>query len=144
MFSEKDLLFLSPEKPLTDVSVGGFARQVLILSRAADYPDQERVFLEKILGAAQLNLAQDTCFVSLTESPQHFALMPFLKTKQPAHVLVFGCTPAEWGLRIEAPMYLPLFFQQTTWLWADSLATLEPNREQKGKLWSALQVLFLK
>lgn len=139
MFSEKDLLFLVPEPLPGATAEGGFARRVLIISSLGDAG--ARAFLEKVLGAVQLNLAQDTLFVALQSGGQ-VALTPLLREKQPTQVLVFGLKPDDLGLHVQPVLYQPVNFLQTNLLFADDLATLEPDRDRKTRLWAALKTLF--
>jgi hypothetical protein len=142
MFSDDDLLFVAPEQALSELVKGNFARRVLVLQLEGARPLEERDFLLKILAAAQVNLDHDT-HLAMIPAGKALAVTPYLKEKEPAIVLVFGLPPAQIGLQIPAPSYEPFTFYGCTWLFADSLATLEPDKQRKGQLWKALQVLFL-
>ena len=143
MFSNDDLIFLAPDFPLLEHAEGNFARRVLLVLAAADQSAEERQFLSKVLAAANLNLLQDTLLVELPDETTPVSLLPALKTKQPGHVLVFGRTPESLGLSIQANWYQPFLFYHTTFLFAEKLSTLEPDKARKGQLWRALQTMFL-
>lgn len=143
MFSNDDLIFLAPEFPLLDHAEGNFARRILVVLAASDNPVEERQFLTKVLAAANLNLLQDTLLVDLPESATAVSILPALKTKQPTHVLVFGLEPKTLGLTIQANWYQAFLFYHTTFLFAENLSALEPDKVRKGQLWRALQTMFL-
>jgi hypothetical protein len=121
---------------------GGFARRVLILAAATGDEVANRAFLEKVLAAAQIQLATDALLAKI--APEGAArLFPDFSLQQPAFVLVFGLAPAQLGLRLDAPAYRPFAFSGAQWLFADALADLEPDRAKKSQLWAALQAMFL-
>jgi hypothetical protein len=143
MFSPDELIFIAPERTASDLSEGGFARRIWVL--ALDEPANSGAntdFLTKVLAAANLNLEKDTLFAAIPASePVNFSTD--LKRKQPEHVLVFGLHPSQLGLTIETPLYRPIAFYGVTWLFADALSVLEPDKSRKGQLWSALKQMFL-
>lgn len=143
MFSPDELIFLVPERRASDLSEGGFARRVWVL--ALNEPSKsggDKDFLAKVLAAVNLNLEKDTLFAAIPAlEPVNFSTD--LKEKQPEHVIVFGLKPSQLGLTIEAPLYRPVVFYGVTWLFADALPVLEPDKDRKGQLWSALKQMFL-
>lgn len=142
MFSTNDLLFPVPEPGAQPAGAGGFARRVLVVRSSDAGSVAAEPFLSKILAAANLNLAQDTLLIDCPE-PGGLRLLPVLKSRQPTHVLVFGATPELLGLRLQAPLYQAFYFYNTTFLFADKLSLLEPDKNRKGQLWRALQGIFL-
>lgn len=142
MFSERDLLFQVPEQSILGRARGGFAKLVWVLSAGADNTPGGLDFLSKVLTAARLNLEHDTLYV---EVPPHtpVSILPALKEKHGEHILVFGLSPAEIGIVADFPRYVPTPFYGSTFLFADALAVLEPDKVLKGKLWQALQQMFL-
>ena len=141
MFLPDELLFLSPDHPAPSAVAGSFARRVYVLALAEPAFPGNKDFLFRVLSAVHLNLDKDTLFAEFPESMQ-CSFVQELKSKQPEHVLVFGATPAQLGLRIEAPLYQPLVFYGATWLFADALSVLEPDKNKKGQLWAALKQIF--
>ena len=143
MFTPDDLIFLSPEHMTLDRTVGGFARKVWVLALSEPAAaGSNRDFLAKVLAAAQLNFDKDTLFTEIPASePVNFSTD--FKRKQPDYVLVFGLPPAQLGLTIETTPYRPVLFYGATWLFADALSVLEPDKNRKGQLWSALKQMFL-
>lgn len=142
MFSERDLIFRVPQQSILDFARGGFARQVWVLSAATAGQAEALDFLTKILAAARLNLGQDTLFVQVPDHAQ-ISILPALKEKHGEFILVFGLSPSDIGLTADIPMYSPLPFYGSTFLFADALSRLEPDKALKSRLWQALQQMFL-
>lgn len=143
MFSPDELIFLAPERRASGLAEGGFARRVWILALAEPpFAAANRDFLAKVLAAVQLNFEKDTLFAEIPAS-EPFNFSTDLKHKQPEYVLVFGLPPAQLGLTIEMSLYRPVLFYGATWLFADALSVLEPDKNRKGQLWSALKQMFL-
>jgi hypothetical protein len=143
MYTPDELIFLAPERNLLAFSEGGFARRVWVIALAEpQVSSNNRDFITKVLAAANLNLEKDTLFAEIPASePVNFS--SDWHHKQPDHILVFGLPPAQLGLAIEAASYKPIAFYGATWLFADPLSMLEPDKNKKGLLWSALKQMFL-
>ena len=143
MFSPDELIFTAPERTALDFSEGGFARQVWVLALAEPLSDAaNRDFLAKVLAASNLNLEKDTLFAEIPAS-ESVSFSTDLQCKKPERVLVFGLSPAQLGLAIETPLYKPISFYSVKWLFADALSALEPDKNKKSQLWSALKQMFL-
>ncbi len=142
MFLPDELIFLAPDLDLLTLAKGNFARRILIVANAEPTVITNRLFLEKVLSAANLNLDNDT-FFCVAPPDQPISISSVLSTKPAEFVLVFGLQPDQLGLTITAPRYQPFSFYGTTWLFADALSVLEPDRVLKGQLWTALKPLFL-
>ena len=142
MYSPDDLLFLAPDQQLQAPYAGGFARKILLLVHAEPQFPGNQDFLVKILAAAQVNPEKDTLWATVDINTP-LSVTPLLKLKQPDQILVFGFTPQMLGLQVDIPIYRPTDFYGATWLFAESLSILEPDKARKGMLWKALQQLFL-
>ncbi len=142
MLLSNELLFLTAEKPALSNAVGGFARQLMVLAREEPSASANRDFLAKVLAAANLNLAQDALLAEIPQGESR-ALAADLNEYKPRQVLVFGLLPTQLGLSFEAEYYQPLSFYGFTWLFADKLSALEPDKVKKTQLWSALKKIFL-
>jgi hypothetical protein len=143
MFSPDDLLFLAPEQPLSGKLTGGFARRILVILDSDGQSPGALDFLQRILTAAGINLEKDT-LLAVTSGKDPVSFLSVMRQKQPEQILVFGPTPAQAGIFIEVALYQPVVFYQSTWLFADSLPALEPDKNRKGLLWRALQQMFIK
>jgi hypothetical protein len=143
MFSPDELIFIAPERSAVELATGSFVRRIWVLALAEPNPvNSNKIFLAKVLVAANLNLEKDTLFAEIPAS-MPIGFSTDLKTKHPERVLVFGLPPAQLGLTIEAQLYKPLAFYGADWLFADALSILEPDKNKKGQLWSALKQMFL-
>ncbi|MBC7774083.1 MAG: hypothetical protein H7246_01490 [Phycisphaerae bacterium] len=142
MLLSNELLFLTAEKSALADAKGGFDRQVAVLALKESSAVTNRDFLDKVLTAAQLNLAKDT-FLAEIPATEARALGPDLAEHQPKQVLVFGLSPAQLGLSFEINAYQPLTFYGCTWLFADKLSAIESDKAKKTQLWSALKQMFL-
>lgn len=133
--------FAYPDVELASLVRGQFAKRILILCTAeAERPDMQ-AFLTKVMGAAQVDLAQDTLWAALPATNTSWALTPLLKAKQPATVLVFGLTPAQLGWTMDVDHYQPTEVRGVSFLWAEALSTLEPDRNRKLQLWQVLKTM---
>lgn len=141
MFSEKDLIFRAPEHTVLEFAGGGFARRILVIAGAGPEHPGSRDFLVKILAASRLNLERDTLFADVPTGQPLF-IVPAIKQKHAEYILVFGLPPSLLGINAEMPLYQPRQFYGATFLFAESLAVLEPDKTRKGKLWQALQQIF--
>jgi hypothetical protein len=142
MYSPDDLLFLAPDQPTQALFAGGFARKILLLVQAEPQFSGNQDFLVKILAAAQVNPEKDALWATV-DIHTSISVTQLLKLKQPDQILVFGFTPQMLGLQVDIPVYRPTDFYNATWLFAEALSVLEPDKARKGMLWKALQQLFL-
>jgi len=142
MFSEKDLIFQVPERSVLDFTSGGFAQQILVVAAAEPGYPGNRDFLAKILAAARLDLEKDTLFAEVPAG-ESVSLLPAIKHKHAGHILVFGLSAAQLGIVAEITPYQPQIFYGATFLFADALSVLEPDKTRKGNLWLALRQIFL-
>jgi len=141
MFSENDKIYKIEAKSLLETVNGGFARRVLVVVQDEPAYPGNMEFLKKILGAAGLDLEKDALFAAVQVS-EPAQILPVLKTKHPEHVLVFGTPPGQLGLHIQAPLYKPLIFMEATFLFAEKLSVIEPDKMRKTNLWQALRQMF--
>ena len=94
-----------------------------------------------MLSAANLDLQADALFAELNAGQ---AINCFAGLAQrPKYIFVFGLPPVQVGLQANVQLYQPVELQGTTWVFADALSVLEPDRDKKGKLWGILKALFL-
>lgn len=142
MFGNDTLLFLTHSHSVAEMGRGAYGKKVLVLTLSEPDSPGNRAFLEKILAAAGLELAQDTLLV---EVPIGMPLNCFASLAVPPEaVLVFGLPPAQIGLTALTTPYQVCHLNRCHWLFADALSVLEPNRDKKGQLWLALKSLFVR
>lgn len=141
MFQSKELFFILPDAESEPQAEGNGAKKVLILAAEEQPAQDSRAFLTKILSAANLSMATDTRLITIPADGS-LAVSRLLHRYAVEKVLVFGLDPGRLGLRIEAPLYMPLHFYKIDWVFSDSLSALEPDKTRKGRLWSALKQMF--
>lgn len=142
MFVTDELVFIAPERGIESFAEGQYARRILVLTLDEPASPNNRDFLAKIFAAAQLDLGRDSLFAQVPAN-EPLSMPPFIREKRPTHILVFGLSPAQLGLTLQVPPYQPVEFYSTTWLFADALSVLEPDKAKKSQLWTALKTLFL-
>lgn len=142
MFLADELIFQAAEKSALADAEGAFAKQVAVLALCEPDSAQLREFLGKVLAAAHLDLSQDTLLAEIpSQEPHNIALD--LRERKPRQVLVFGLPPRQLGLQLEMHPYQSVSFLDCTWLFADRVSVLEPDKVKKTQLWSALKKMFL-
>ncbi|MBL7779679.1 MAG: hypothetical protein JNM22_00590 [Saprospiraceae bacterium] len=142
MFGPKELIFTAPEHLPNEIAKGQFAKGIWVLALEEASGNSNTDFLKKVLSAAQLDLERDTLFAIIPEG-MPIDMAASLRIKPATHVLVFGISPTQLGLHVEARPFQPFSFYGTTWLFADALSALEPDKTKKGLLWTALKSMFL-
>jgi hypothetical protein len=143
MYSEKDELIALPDSDWSAALSGQFGRSILVVHQQHKQDGSELAFLQKVIGAAQLDIERDTLLAQWQAGQLPPSLFPLIRLKQPSVVLVFGWSPKDLGIQADFTRYQPVEFAGTTFLWADALHQLEPDRNLKGQLWTALKTLFL-
>lgn len=140
LYSNRDFAYVLPNNIL-NFGKGSVNKGILVVSVQRSDGGDDRAFLEKILGAAGMDLSKDVYWASVDADTGAFIATP-VHLKQWNRVLVFGLLPASLGIGTEHIVYKPVEFNGSTWLFADSLPTLEQNPVLKKKLWAALQAFF--
>lgn len=141
MFSDRDLLFQVAESTDMPVFSGQYAKKVLLVALDEPEANDNQLFVQKLLQAANIQLASDTFFCLLKDS-EKLQLGALIKKKQPDQVLIFGVNPAQLSLHIAIKPYQPVIFYETTLLFADKLSVLAPNKDLKTKMWTAMKEIF--
>lgn len=142
MFTPKELIFVAPSLLPNDIANGRFAKGIWVLAVAEPAQAENLDFLKKVLAAAQLDLERDTLFAEIPLG-EPVDMAATLRIKPADKVLVFGIPPEQLGLHIQAAAFQPVAFYGTTWLFADALSVLAPDKVKKGLLWTALKGMFL-
>ena len=104
-------------------------------------------FLEKIIGATQLNLQKDCLILRGRLEGDKMALPNFSDLKNERGIqkaVLFGIRPQDLGLNIAAPLYYPFVFNGCVFLFAEKLSAIETSKDKKGALWTCLQQIFLR
>jgi hypothetical protein len=121
---------------------GANARQVLVGFFDEQSTERED-YLKKIMGAAKLNLPED-CLILRGSLETKFPSFANIQNAYPIQkAVLFGIKPRDLGLNLEIPIYQPITFAQTTFLFVDKLSMIESSKERRAALWVCLQRLFL-
>lgn len=137
-----EVVYIIPEESIQDRISGQFAKKIFVLARREATAPGNHAFLAKVLSATAVELDRDAALV-LADTGEILSLLPILHQKNAEKILIFGFTPDEIGLRVQVTLYKPFIFYQATWLFADALSVLEPDKALKGQLWTALKQIFL-
>ncbi len=123
--------------------LGSNQKHITILVNADDAPflsDKSFIFLTGILTACKLNVA-DIALINIHQSNNNHYLSLNAVT-HPQIVLLFGVSPQD----IELPLHFPHFqvqpFNNTTYVCAPPLNSIEANKPLKAKLWASLKSAF--
>ncbi len=140
MFPDNTPVFLAAEKSVTELGSGGYKRRILVLVSKGSEGD--RVFVGRVLAAAELDTSEDTLYVEVPGDMPVNCFAGF--SAPPQFILSFGVSPVQAGCSARVSLYIPVQFNRATWLFSDSPSVLEPNRDKKSQLWSALKEIFPK
>jgi hypothetical protein len=102
-------------------------------------PDEEFNFLTSILAACKLSIA-DIGIINYTNT--ELANLQTLINSESKNVLLFGVEPLTIGLPINFPAFQLQSFNSRTYLYAPQLLQIENDKTLKGRLWSALKIMF--
>lgn len=124
-------------------SLGRHQKSILIVVNAEDrtfLQDDELNYLTRILNACKLTL-EDVALVNIAS----LATVTYKELQQqyPSDkVICFGVTPEMLELPLDFPYYQLQRSGNSTYLHAPSLGSLEPQEQERRKLWASLQKLF--
>lgn len=118
-------------------------KKTLVVVRYADVvhlPDKQLSFLTKLLTACSLHLSD----VAIVNYQDHQATQfnEVLNYFNPKSVLLFGLTPAEFGMPMNFPEFQVQAYKNAVYVSSPSLETIEPDKELKGKLWVCLKKIY--
>ena len=123
--------------------LGENKKKTLVVVRYGDadhLPDKQLSFLTKLLAACSLHIS-DVAILNY----QHLQAAQFneiLNYFNPKSVLLFGLTPAEFGMPMNFPEFQVQAYKNTVYVSSPSLETIEPDKELKGKLWVCLKKIY--
>jgi hypothetical protein len=140
IYSDRHLAYVLPNN-VWENGGGSMNKGVLVVSCLRSDGEDDRIFLEKILSAAGMDLSNDV-FWSAVDAEKGAYIGTQVDNKQWNRVLVFGLLPASLGINIEPIVYKPVQFNGCSWLFAENLPALARDPALKKKLWVALQALF--
>lgn len=127
-------------QPLALSYTGSNNKNILIvINTAAALPETELTFLNSILAACKLSMA-DVALVQKQALPDDYTIATsYLNSK---YVLLFDIDPVTFGLPLNFPHFQLQQFNTITYLYAPSLKEIEQEKTLKSSLWVSLKKLF--
>jgi len=143
MYEGVDIYDLREEKSSYEVPFEGINTKNAIViyqtNESEELPEDELLFLEKILGAVNLKLEE----VVLINIAQHKVSFSELKNNVVFTTMItFGIWPGQISLNINNKRYCEYSLLNTKVLFADSLQEIMRDPQKKVLLWKELQTLF--
>lgn len=141
-------LFASPDKQLQSSDLTGNGGRGIFIAYEIDATEKKRLeYLKKILAAAKIDMEQDVTTLSIQSGESIFLNAGAFSTA-PRYTILFGVHPRQLSLNFQLPTYTPVTYQGMTYLWVDSLSTIQEERlagknQKAGALWLALKQIFL-
>ncbi|MBK7408393.1 MAG: hypothetical protein IPL49_16890 [Saprospirales bacterium] len=137
-----DLFILTPVSEVLGHITGSNAKGIAVIAQLEEGTETAALeLLSKILKSVELDNTKDTLLLKAAPSTR-FSLIALCRQTGCHTFLLFGATPLHLGLQLRMEKYTPFEINGLKGLWADSLSELEPSRELKTALWSALKSLF--
>ena len=119
---------------------GDNARQILICLSGPNTPDL-LAFLEKIMTSVKVDLHKDAFTIAVANKEQ-FRFSSLDQEMVFTKAIFFGLSPTPAGLNLNVQKYQPLTFAGKTFLFIDSLQTIQSQAQFKRPLWEALKKMF--
>jgi hypothetical protein len=139
-------LVAQPEKSAQETGIpfsGGNEKRILILTNSAEapgLPEAEEAFLNSVLAACKLNLA-DVALVNwntLTDK----TYQPVVEHFNSLAVVLFDVPAQAFGLPMHFPPFQVQSFDGRQYLFAPGLAAIQATKTLKADLWQSLKKLF--
>lgn len=142
-------IFVSPELSQISSTLSGDNKRFILIGYKDEQNTEMEAYLQKILSAAQLDLAHDCLVLKSTEGQPlpSFAQISHKNTIEKA--LLFGIFPNDLGLNINVPkgtnadpQYIPFEFRGCTFLFTDKLSDIQPSPHKRKDLWDSIRSLM--
>lgn len=147
LFFDFDLFVVPEPKQNAKIHRGEGKRGILVVYEPIEEELELTTFLGKVLQAAKIDMSQDIFLVPIRQE-EGFSFRSFCRGKDVKEIISFGIPPEKLGLHLNYKHYLPLIFNQRTFLFTDALYAIFEERQLGGKkmsgaLWKALKTMFL-
>ncbi len=113
---------------------------IFFTNNQAQLPDSEKVFLQNILKAVGLDLAEVVLINVLHDSVTWFAQVK--QVYQAKNMIGFGITRQQIGLSVDLKGYQVTTVAGTQLLVGHDLSRIAEDKQKKMQLWNALKVMF--
>jgi hypothetical protein len=118
---------------------GEGAKNLWIICTQKDLTTENEIQLNAIIQAIRYDPAKDCKLLRISERT---SVSDIIHTPI-SHLLVFGIPPEYIGYNIEVQWYEPLYFEQFTAIFSESLEALSKDKAKKARLWTSLKKVFL-
>ena len=141
-------LYAKPERLFKATDLSGLGQAgIFIVYDPGQASNNNLDYLKKILGAAKIELENDTYFVALSHEEE----LQLDKRQFPTeikYILMFGVQPKQLSLNFILPPYQVKVYQGETYLVVDALGLIQEERQagnnkKAAALWLALKQMFL-
>lgn len=116
-------------------------KAVLVCISGVSDPNEDLVFLKKVIGACGLDAEKDT-HILILNTTDPFSFNEWKKTNKVDKLIVFGMPPEQLGLFFQCSVYHPITVNNCTFLFCENIHKIRPNEVAKRNLWNAMKNLF--
>ncbi len=114
----------------------------IVVCRHSDLNPDSQEMLKKMLSAVKLS--DSSIEILGLKQDQSYPLHQCFSLNREMTCLVFGLTPKDVGMNIQAAKYAPISFKDHKIVFSDSLTMLISQPALKKPLWQSLQHIYLK
>ncbi len=118
--------------------------KVMVVLKAQEDKSLLDGLLAKILAAIHIDISKDVCLVKTAEPYHPINIINTIKDLNIDKVICFGVQPKDVALNFTNALYQPMHVGGLTFVFADTLSTLNKDANKKKALWGNLQQIFLK
>lgn len=136
-------VFVTPELNEISINLSGNNEKNVLIVYFDDNTDGMTDYLTKIIGSAQLDLANDCLLLTIKENEKFPLFTTISKEHTIRKAFIMGLTPSQIGLNIQTPQYNPLSFNNCTFIFTEKLSKIHNSPESKKALWACIKEVFL-
>ena len=118
--------------------IGNNQKGILVLSPENKLSNSNYILLQKILGAKNVDLDEDTLILRLPENPD-INISRIIRDHNIKHLIIFGIQPKQVGINIQWKLYQKTKLGQLCILVSHNLEDLSNNQSLKRSLWQQLK-----
>lgn len=134
-------IFDIPESDLETLSIkGNNKKHILVAVNSKDLSENSE-FLQKILGAIKLNVAEDCLVLEFSEDSQ-VSLNQLKETNQIRKVINFGVPHQSLGTQLPFTEHHVFPLEDMTLLTTKPLGEISKSQDLKKRLWNSLKEIF--
>ena len=135
-------VFVIPELSEISAMLSGENQKHILIGFTDENNPEMDAFLDKILTAAKLHIPTDCLLLKRLGDEALPSFSQIFNKNTIDKAVLFGILPKDLGLKITPPQYLPIEFNNCTFLFIDNLSKINNSPELKRDLWSCLKEIF--